>query len=57
LWITAKDDLRKKIGEVEHNPKVASHMGEDKTIEIINGNVFWPGMDKHIEEFVRSCES
>ena len=57
LWIPAKDDLRKMICEVEHDSKVAGHMGQDKTIEIIKRNFFWPGMDKFIEDLVRSCES
>jgi hypothetical protein len=32
LWIPAKDDLHKMICEVEHDSKVAGHMGQDKTI-------------------------
>jgi hypothetical protein len=57
LWILAKDDLRKMICEVEHDSKVAGHMGQDKTIKIIKHNFFWPGMDKYIEDFVHSYES
>jgi hypothetical protein len=57
LWIPAKDDLRKMICEVEHHSKVASHMGQDKTMEIIKHNFFWLGMDKYIEDCVSSCES
>jgi hypothetical protein len=57
LWIPAKDDLHKMICEVEHDSKVAGHMCQDKTIEIIKSNFFWPGMDKYIENFVRSCKS
>jgi hypothetical protein len=45
------------ICEVEHDSTVAGHMGQDKIIEIIKCNVFWPGMDKYIEDFVRSYES
>jgi hypothetical protein len=45
------------IGEVEHDSKLAGHMGQDKTMEIIKRNVFWPEMDKYIEDFARRCES
>jgi hypothetical protein len=38
LWIPAKDDLHKMICQVEHDSKVASHIGQDKTIEIIKSN-------------------
>jgi hypothetical protein len=57
LWILAKDNLHRMICEVEHDSKVAGYMGQDKMMEIIKRNVFWPGMDKYIEDFVCSCES
>jgi hypothetical protein len=57
LWISAKDDLRKMICEVEHDSKVASYIGQNKTIEILKYHFFWLGMDKYIEDFVHSCES
>jgi hypothetical protein len=50
LWIPANDDLHKMICKVEHDSKVAGHMGQDTTIEIIMGNFFWPGIDKYIED-------
>jgi hypothetical protein len=56
-WIPPKDDLCKIICEVEHDFMIAGHMGLDKKMEIIKRNVFWPGMDKYIKDFVRSCES
>jgi hypothetical protein len=45
------------ICEVEHDSKVASHIGQDKTIEIIKRDFFWPGIDKYIEDLVCSYES
>jgi hypothetical protein len=45
------------ICKVEHDFKVASHMGQDKTIKIIMSNFVWLGIDKYIEDFVSSCES
>jgi hypothetical protein len=50
LLIPKKDDLGKTMCKVEHNSKLTSHMGQDKTIEIIKRNCFWPGMDKYIED-------
>jgi len=40
--------------ESEHDTKVASHMGQDKTIELIRRNFWWPRMNKRIIDFVRS---
>jgi hypothetical protein len=56
-WIPAKDCLHKIIYEVEHDCEVAGHMGEDTMMVFIKRNFFWPGIDKHIKDFVCSCES
>jgi hypothetical protein len=44
------------ICDVEHDSKIAGYMGQDKTMEIIKRNFIWPGMDKYIKDFIRSCE-
>ena len=35
LWIPDDLQLKKQILEVEHNSKVAGHMGQDKTIKLV----------------------
>jgi len=44
-----------RILESEHDTKVASHMGQDKTIELIRRNFWWPKMNERIIDFVQSC--
>ena len=41
--------------EAEHDPKVAGHLGQDKTIKLVRWNFFWPEMKKFIECYVRLC--
>ena len=53
LWIP--NGLILQIMESEHDTKVAGHMGQDKTIELIRRNFWWPKMNKRITDFVRSC--
>jgi transposase InsO family protein len=55
LWVPEGRNLRKKVLESEHDTKVAGHMGQDKTIELIRRNFWWPKMDEHIIDYVRSC--
>jgi hypothetical protein len=55
LWIPDNKNLIRQILESEHNTKVAGHMGQDKTIELIRRNFWWPKMDDEIIDFVRSC--
>jgi hypothetical protein len=47
--------LKKQILEVEYNLKVAGHIGQDKTIELVRRNFFWPEMEKFIEDYIHSC--
>ena len=47
--------LIQRILESEHDTKVAGHMGQDKTIELIRRNFWRPKMNERIIDFVRSC--
>jgi len=42
LWVL--EELVQEILESEHDTKVAGHMGQDKTIELIKRNFWWPKM-------------
>jgi len=53
LWVPG--ELVQEIMESEYNTKVAGHMGQDKTIELIRRNFWWPKMNERIDDFVRSC--
>jgi len=53
LWVP--EGLVQRIMESEHDTKVAGHMGQDKTIELIRRNFWWPKMNERITDFVRSC--
>ena len=56
LYIPEDSMLRRDILESEHDTKVAGHMGQDKTVELIKRNFYWPSMVNDIEDYVRSCE-
>ena len=53
LWIP--EEAVQQLMESEHDTKVAGHMGQDKTIELIRRNFWWPRMNERIIDFVRSC--
>jgi len=53
LWIPAA--VVQRVMESEHDTKVAGHMGQDKTIELIRRNFWWPKMNERIIDFVQSC--
>ena len=43
------------ILESEHDSKVAGHFGQDKTIELVRWNFWWPRMDFHIKKYIQAC--
>jgi transposase InsO family protein len=53
LWVP--HPLIGKILESEHDSKVAGHFGQDKTIELIRRNFWWPKMEKDIIAYIQSC--
>jgi len=53
LWVP--EGLVQQILESEHDTKVAGHMGQDKTIELVRRNFGRPKMNERIIDFVRSC--
>jgi hypothetical protein len=53
LWVPEK--ARKAILHTEHNSRVAGHFGQDKIIELMRWNFWWPKMDQQIIHYVRSC--
>jgi len=52
LWIPEDGSLKNLILESEHDTKIAGHMGQDKTIELILRNFWWPKMNQRIIDFV-----
>jgi hypothetical protein len=50
LWVPC--GIRTSVLESEHDSKVADHMGQDKTKELIRRNIWWPKMNEDIIQYV-----
>ena len=55
LWVLECEGIRQAVLQSEHHTKVTGYMGQDKTIELIRQNFWWPKMNERIIDFVRSC--
>lgn len=44
-----------RVLESEHDSQVGGHFGQDKTVEFILRNFWWPSMKKDIVDYVQSC--
>ena len=54
-WLWVPRGLVKTMLESEHDSKVAGYFGQDKTIELIHCNFWWPKMDADIIGYIQSC--
>ena len=48
---------RKKIVAETHNGITSIHLGENRTYYEIRRRVFWPGIAKHVHDYIRTCHA
>src|SRR5467141_5025140 len=49
------DDLRLRVLQTFHDHITAGHFGQSKTYNLLSCEFFWPGLQKDIQSFVKSC--
>jgi hypothetical protein len=47
--------LKNQILDAEHDLTVVGNMGQNKIIELVRWNFFWPEMEKFFQDYVSSC--
>jgi hypothetical protein len=52
LWVP--ENARNAISHTEHDSQVAEHFGQEKMIELMRHNFWWPKMDQQIMDYIRS---
>ena len=57
IYILADTEVKLRILEAYYDRKIAGHLGQDKTLELITWNYTWPGMREFINEYVRTCDT
>jgi transposase InsO family protein len=50
-------ELRYVLMREAHDPPTSGHLGRDKTVARLKKDYYWPGMDKSVDQFVRTCLS
>lgn len=53
LKMVIPQSLRELVFEAYHDD--LGHQGRDRTLSLMRQRVYWPGMDKYIQEHVRNC--
>jgi len=49
--------IKVRILEGHHDRRTAGHLGQEKTLESVLRDYFWPGMRGFINEYVRTCDT
>ena len=57
LFIPEDTKLRLELLENDHDSRIAGHWGQDKTLELMTRNWYWPKMDETVNDYVRSCDA
>ena len=57
LRIPLDQEIQKEILESEHDHPTAGHFRQQKTLELVTRNFYWPKMDETINQYVRTCNA
>jgi hypothetical protein len=57
MYVPAVDWIKVDILREHHDAKTAGHLGQDKTLELLARNYYWPWIRQFINEYVNTCET
>ena len=49
--------LTQKVIKMNHDPVTVAHPGRSRTLDILCLRFYWPGMRRHVEEYVKNCHA
>jgi hypothetical protein len=56
VYVPAVDEIKVGILQEHHDAKTAGHLGQEKTLELVSRNYYWPRMRQFVNEYVNTCE-
>ena len=57
VYISKDDILRAEIIRLHHSTPVGGHGGQQKTVELVTQNFWWPGVTKKVKQYVEEYNS
>ena len=57
VYVLKDDKLRVEIIRLHHNMPVGGHRGQQKTVELVTCNFWWPGVTKEVKRYVKGCNA
>jgi len=57
IYVPDLDDLHLWVLRYQHDHPLTGHFGQNQTLELIQHEYTWPGLQTFIKDYVRSCTS
>jgi hypothetical protein len=57
VYVPAVDKLKLELLKECHDAFTTSHLGQEKTLELLSRNYYWPRMRAFVNEYVHTCNT
>ena len=57
VYMPKDDKLRTEIIRLYHDTPVEGHRGQQKIVELVTCNFWWPGVTKEVKQYVKECNA
>ena len=57
VYVLKDDKLRAEIIRLHHNTPVGEHGEQQKTVELVTQNFWWPGVTKEVKQYVEGYDA
>ena len=57
VYILKDDKLRAEIIRLYHDTLIEGHRKQQKTVELVTRNFWWPGIMKEVKQYVEGCDA
>ena len=57
IYIPNENELKLQVLRSCHDSPISGHLGQDKTLELVSRNYFWPRMWQYINKYIQSCDT
>ena len=55
VYVPPKEGLHTKVISTHHDTPIVGHPGQDKTLELVLRNYWWPNVGADVQHYVRTC--
>ena len=57
VYVPNSEELKLRILRMHHDATPAGHLGQEKTLELVTRNFYWPRMRRMINKYVNTCDT